>query len=138
MLNKNMLVAFAASIIVSAIIAHLLSEQADYLNTTYTLLVDYVIYFSVFGGLYYLNNRKKYLHESDKSKLKHDLIKIITSLGIAEVVYTILRWFLQYYFININYDAYVASITSQIISTIIYLIVVNLSVKMTKLYKDGN
>ena len=138
MLNKNMLVAFAASIIVSAIIAHLLSEQADYLNTTYTLLVDYVIYFSVFGGLYYLNNRKKYLHESDKSKLKHDLIKIITSLGIAEVVYTILRWFLQYYFININYDAYVASITSQIISTIIYLIVVNLSVKMTRLYKDGN
>jgi len=138
MLNKNMLVAFAASIIVSAIVAHLLSEQADYLNTTYTLLVDYVIYFSVFGGLYYLNNRKKYLHESDKSKLKHDLIKIITSLGIAEVVYTILRWFLQYYFININYDAYVASITSQIISTIIYLIVVNLSVKMTRLYKDGN
>jgi len=138
MLNKNMLVAFAASIIISAIVAHLLSEQADYLNTTYTLLVDYVIYFSVFGGLYYLNNRKKYLHESDKSKLKHDLIKIITSLGIAEVVYTILRWFLQYYFININYDAYVASITSQIISTIIYLIVVNLSVKMTRLYKDGN
>ena len=141
MLNKNMLVAFAASIIVSAIIAHLLSEQADYLNTTYTLLVDYVIYFSTFGGLYYLDNRKKYLLKSgqtDKSKLKHDLIKIITSLGIAEVVYTITRWFLQYYFLNINYDAYIASIASQIISTIIYLIVVNLSVKMTKLYKDGN
>lgn len=138
MLNKNILVAFGASIIISAIIAHLLSEQEDYLNTTFTLLVDYVVYFSVFGGLYYLDNRKKYLHESDKSKLKHDLIKIITSLGIAEVVYTIIRWFLQYYFLNINYDAYLASITSQIISTIIYLIVVNLSVKMTRLYKDGN
>lgn len=138
MLNKNILVAFGASIIISAIVAHLLSEQADYLNTTFTLLVDYVVYFSVFGGLYYLDNRKKYLLESDKSKLKHDLIKIITSLGIAEVVYTIIRWFLQYYFLNINYDAYIASISSQIISTIIYLIVVNLSVKMTRLYKDGN
>ncbi len=138
MLNKNILVAFGASIIISAIVAHLLSEQADYLNTTFTLFVDYVVYFSVFGGLYYLDNRKKYLHESDKSKLKHDLIKIITSLGIAEVVYTIIRWFLQYYFLNINYDAYIASISSQIISTIIYLIVVNLSVKMTRLYKDGN
>ena len=138
MLNKNILIAFAASIIISAIVANLLSEQADYLNTTYTLFVDYVIYFSVFGGLYYLDNRKKYLLESNKSKLKHDLIKIITSLGIAEVVYTILRWFLQYYFLNINYDAYLASIVSQIISTIIYLIVINLSVKMTRLYKDGN
>ena len=141
MLNKNILVAFAVSIIISAIIAHLLSEQADYLNTTFTLFVDYVVYFSVFGGLYYLDNRKKYLLKSgqtDKSKLKHDLIKIITSLGLAEVAYTIARWFLQYYFLNISYDAYIASISSQIISTIIYLIVVNLSVKMTKLYKDGN
>lgn len=141
MLNKNILIAFTASITVSAIVAHILSEQADYLNTTYTLLVDYVIYFSTFGGLFYLDNRKKYLLESgqtDKSKLKHDLIKIITSLGISEVVYTIVRWFLQYYFLTLHYDAYLASIASQVISTIIYLIVINLSVKMTRLYKDGN
>lgn len=141
MLNKNILIAFVASIIVSAIVAHMLSEQADYLNTTYTLLVDYVIYFSTFGGLYYLDNRKKYLLESgqtDKSKLKHDLIKIITSLGISEVVYTIVRWFLQYYFLTLQYDAYLASVVSQVISTIIYLVVINLSVKMTRLYKDGN
>lgn len=141
MLNKNILIAFAASIIVSAIVAHILSEQSDYLNTTYTLLVDYVIYFSTFGSLYYLDNRKKYLLESgqtDKLKLKHDLIKIITSLGIGEVVYTIVRWFLQYYFLTLNYDAYLASIVSQVISTIIYLAVINLSVKMTRLYKDGN
>ena len=141
MLNKNILIAFAASITISAIVAHILSEQADYLNTTYTLIVDYVIYFSTFGGLFYLDNRKKYLLESgqtDKSKLKHDLIKIITSLGIAEVVYTIIRWFLQYYFLTIHYDAYLASIASQVISTIIYLVVINLSVKMTRLYKDGN
>lgn len=141
LLNKNILIAFSASITISAIVAHVLSEQADYLNTTYTLLVDYVIYFSTFGGLYYLDNRKKYLLESgqtDKSKLKYDLIRIITSLGIAEVVYTIVRWLLQYYFLTLNYDAYLASIVSHITSTIIYLIVVNLSVKMTRLYKDGN
>lgn len=141
MLNKNILIAFVASIIVSAIVAHMLTEQADYLNTTYTLLVDYVIYFSTFGGLYYLDNRKKYLLESgqtDKSKLKHDLIKIITSLGISEIVYTIVRWFLQYYFLTLQYDAYLASVVSQVISTIIYLVVINLSVKMTRLYKDGN
>jgi len=46
-LNKNILVAFAASIIISAIIAQFLSDQADYLNITYTTIVDYVIYFSI-------------------------------------------------------------------------------------------
>ncbi len=140
-LNKNILIAFAASIIISAIIAQMLSEQADYINTTYTLIIDYVVYFSAFGGLYYLDNRKKYLLKSgktDKARLQHDLVKIITSLGISEVIYTIIRWTLQYYFLKINYDAYLASIASQIISTFIYMIVINMSVKMTRLYKDEN
>jgi hypothetical protein len=140
-LNKNILIAFAVSITFSAIIAQSLAEQEDYLNTTYTLVFDYVFYFSTFGSLYYFDNRKKYLLKSgktDKEKLRHDLIKIITSLGIAEIVYTIARWILQFYFLSINYDPYLASITSQVISTIIYMIVVNLSVKMTRLYKDGN
>lgn len=140
-LNKNILVAFAASIIISAIIAQILSDQADYLNTTYTTIADYVIYFSVFSSLFYLDNRKKYKLESGKTdtvKLKQDLKKLITSLGIAEVVYTIARWALQYYFLTINYDPYLASIVSQGISTIIYMIVLNLTVKITRLYKDGN
>ena len=140
-LNKNILVAFAASIIISAIIAQFLSDQADYLNTTYTTIADYAIYFSVFSGLFYLDNRKKYRLESggtDTVKLKHDLKKLITSLGIAEVIYTIVRWALQYYFLTLNYDPYLASIASQGISTIIYMIALNLIVKITRLYKDGN
>ena len=140
-LNKNILIAFAASIIISAIIAQILSDQADYLNTTYTTIADYVIYFSVFSSLFYLDNRKKYRLESgktDTAKLKQDLKKLITSLGIAEVIYTVARWALQYYFLTINYDPYLASIASQGISTIIYMIVLNLTVKITRLYKDGN
>ena len=139
-LNKNILIAFAASIIISAIIAQVLSDQADYLNTTYTTIADYVIYFSVFSGMFYLDNRKKYRTSDgkiDSTKLKHDLKKLITSLGIAEVVYTIVRWALQYYLLTINYDPYLASIISQGISTVVYMIVVNLSVKLTRLYKDG-
>ena len=140
-LNKNVLIAFTASITVSAIIAQILSDQVDYLNTTYTTIADYVIYFSVFSSLFYLDNRKKYRLESggtDTAKLKHDLKKLIASLGIAEIIYTIVRWVLQYYFLTINYDPYMASIASQGISTIIYMIALNLIVKITRLYKDGN
>jgi len=140
-LNKNVLIAFTASITISAVIAQILSDQVDYLNTTYTTIADYVIYFSVFSSLFYLDNRKKYRLESggtDTVKLKQDLKKLITSLGIAEIIYTIVRWALQYYFLTINYDPYLASIVSQGISTIIYMIALNLIVKITRLYKDGN
>ena len=140
-LNKNILIAFAASITMSAIVAEVLSDYADYLNTTYTTIADYVIYFSVFSGLFYLDNKKKYRLESsgtDTAKLRNDLKKLVTSLGIAEMVYTVVRWVLQYYFLTINYDPYLASIAAQGLSTIIYMIVVNLSVKITRLYRDGN
>ena len=74
--------------------------------------------------------------KTDTKRLKHDLKKLVTSLGIAEIVYTIVRWALQYYLLVLNYDPYLASIVSQGLSTIVYMIVVNLSVKITRLYKD--
>ena len=140
-LNKNILLGFAASIIISAIVADYLADQQDYLNTSITLVADYAVFFSVFGFLFYLDNRKKYKTETgdlQKSLLKSDLIKIVTSLGIGEIIYTIVRWVLQYYLLQIDYDAYLASIVSQMISTVVYMIVLNLSVKFTRLYKDGN
>ena len=139
-LNKNILIAFAASITISAIAADFFANQEDYLNTTFTLIVDYAVFFSVFGGLFYIDNRKKYIlenGETNKSLLKSDLIKIISSLGIGEVVYTIVRWSLQYYLLLLNYEPYMASIISQLISTIIYMITLNLTVKLTKLFKDN-
>ena len=138
-LNKNILLGFSASIVISAIVAQLLSNQEDYLNATLTLVVDNVVYFSTFGGLYYMDNRKKYIlpsGEKDSSAIKKDLIKIISSLGIGEVVYNIIRWFLQYYLLTGSFDAYLASLMSQSMSTVVYMAVVNFSVKLTGLYKN--
>ena len=140
-LNKIILAGFAASITISAIVAQIFATQEAFLNTTITVLVDYGVFFSVFGGWYYFELRKKYKLPSgktDKTALKKDLIKIITSLGIGEVVYTIVRWILQYYLLTIEYDPYLASIIAQGISTVVYFIVVNLSVKITRLYKDAS
>ncbi len=140
-LNKNILLGFLASIVVSAIVAQMFSNQQNYINATITLAVDYVVYFSTFGGLFYIDNKKKYLlktGEVDKAGLRRDLIKIISSLGIGEVVYTICRWSLQYYLLTNSYQAFLASLISQSISTVIYMITVNLSVKFMRLYKDGS
>ena len=139
-LNKNVLLGFLGSVIISAIAAEYFGDQADYLNSSFTLIIDYVVFFSIFGGLFYFDNRKKYVLDNgqrDNSLLKSDLIKIISSLGIGEIVYKIVRWTLQYYLLQIEYEPYMASIVSQSISVVIYMITLNLSVKITKLYKDG-
>ncbi|HXW02387.1 MAG TPA: hypothetical protein VD828_03330, partial [Candidatus Nitrosotenuis sp.] len=90
--------------------------------------------------LFYFDNRKKYRLESgklDSPRLKKDLIKIVSSLGAGEIVYIATRWSLQYYFLTINYEAYLASIAAHIVSIVLYLIVVNVGVRITRLYKDG-
>lgn len=139
-LNKNLFLSIVVAVIVSAISAQLLAEQEDYLNSSYTLLVDLVVFYSTFGVLYYIDNRKKYLTESgkiDSPRLRRDLLKIITSVGSGEIVYIAIRWYLQYYLLTINYEPYAASIITHVISAIVYLVIVNLGVKLTKLYKDG-
>ena len=86
-----------------------------------------------------MDHRKKYIlpsGEKDSSAIKKDLIKIISSLGIGEVVYNIMRWFLQYYLLTGSFDAYLASLVSQATSTVVYIVVVNFSVKLTGLYKN--
>jgi hypothetical protein len=139
-LNRSVFIAFAFDILVSAIVAQLLIEQQDYLNSTFTLMVDYATFFSVLGFLLYYDNRKKYKLESGKTNwrfLKIDLTKMIASLGIAEVIYSIVRWVSQYYFLTIDYDPYLASIIGQVFAIAIYLVTLNSLVKITKLYKDS-
>ncbi len=138
-LNRNIFIAFAVDFIVSAIVAQMLIEQEHYLNATVTLLADHGTFLSILGFLLYLDNRNKYRLNSGKtnwSLLKTDLVKIIASLGIAEIIYTIVRWGFQFYFLTVDYEPYLASIIGQIIAVAIYLVVINFLVKITRWYKD--
>ena len=137
-LNRNIFIAFAVDFIVSAIVAQTLIEQEHYLNSTLTLLADHATFLSILGFLLYLDNRNKYRLDSgtDWSLLKRDLVKIIASLGIAEIIYTIVRWGFQFYFLTVDYEPYLASIIGQIIAVAIYLVIINFLVKITRWYKD--
>ena len=138
-LNRNIFIAFAVDFIVSAIVAQMLIEQEHYLNTTLTLLADHGTFLSILGFLLYLDNRNKYRLNSGKtnwSLLKTDLVKIIASLGVAEIVYTIVRWGFHFYFLTSDYEPYLASIMGQIIAVAIYLVIINFLVKITRWYKD--
>lgn len=136
-LNRNLFIAFVVDIIVSAYVAQILIEQQHYLNATITLLADHATFLSVLSFLLYLDRRRYYKLDSgqtDWSLLKKDLLKIIVSLGVAEVVYSIVRWIFQYYFLTINYDPYIASIVGQLIAIAVYMIFLNYLVKLTKWY----
>lgn len=136
-LNQSMLIAFAVSITASAAVAEVLSDQAAHMNTTYTTITDYAAYLGVFGFLFYLSNRTRYRScpGTGRATLRRDLKKLVASLGVGEVVYGLVRWFLQYYLLTTGqYDTYATSVISQAVSIVVYMVFINLSVMITRLY----
>ena len=137
-LNKNLIISLILAVAVSAAAAQLLADQESYVNTTYTLMVDYAVFYASFSILFYAGNRRKYRLQSgglDAPRLKKDLAKIVSSMGVGEIAYVASRWYLQYYFLGAGHEPYLASIMAHLLSTLLYLIVVNVGVKITRLYR---
>ena len=59
-INRNVLICFIVSASLSAVIAQLLSGYENYLNTTFTIIFGYMVYFGIFSCLFYWDNKKRY------------------------------------------------------------------------------
>lgn len=132
-INRNFLVCFIVSASLSAVAAQLLSGYENYLNTTFTIIIGYVIYFGIFSGLFYWDNNERY--RSMKSNLiKKELISLISSFGVGEIVYLGIRWPTLYYFLEIGIEPYLASLVSEIIATACYMLAVTVFLRKTKTF----
>ena len=136
-LNKNLLLSIVFSMAISAIVAQLLAGQETYLNSTFTIISGYAVFFSSFGTLYYFGLRKKYGTLGKNKNLKRELKRLIASLGIGEIFYLAIRWSTLYHFLNIDIEPYLASLTSEVISLASYILIVTIIAKLTGLYKES-
>jgi len=132
-INRNFLICFIISASLSAIIAQLLGDQDNYLNTTITIVFGYIVYFGIFSSLFYFDNIKRY--RSMKSKLiKKELFAMISSFGVGEVIYLGIRWPTLYYFLEMGIEPYIASLISEMIATVCYMISVTIFLRKTKTF----
>jgi len=132
-INRNFIICFIASASLSAVAAQLLTDYDNYLTTTITIIIGYVIYFGLFSSLFYIDNRKRY--KTMESKLiKKELLKLISSFGVGEIIYLGIRWPILYYFLEIGIEPYLASIISEIIATTCYMISVTVFLRKTKAF----
>jgi len=132
-INRNFLICFVISASLSAIASQLLADQENYLNTTITIVIGYVIYFTIFSVLFYWDNIERY--RSMKSNLiKKELLVLISSFGVGEIIYLGIRWPTLYYFLEIGIEPYLASLISEGISTGCYMISVTIFLRKTKTF----
>jgi len=132
-INRNFLLCFIISASLSAVVAQLLSDYENYLNTSFTIIFGYIVYFGIFSCLFYWDNRKRY-KTMKSSLIKKELFKLISSFGVGEIIYLVTRWPTLYYFLEIGIEPYLASLISEIISTAFYMITVTIFLRKTKTF----
>ncbi len=132
-INRNFLICFIISASLSAVIAQLLGDHDNYLNTTITIVFGYIVYFGIFSSLFYFDNIKRY-RSMKSSLIKKELFTMISSFGVGEVIYLGIRWPTLYYFLEIGIEPYIASLISEIIATACYMISVTIFLRKTKTF----
>ena len=132
-INRNFLICFIISASLSSVAAQLLSDHENYVNTTFTIIIGYIIYFGIFSCLFYLDNKKRYKNMKS-SLIKRELLSLISSFGVGEIIYLGVRWPTLYYFLEIEMEAYLASLISEMIATAMYMLAVTIFLRKTKTF----
>ena len=132
-INRNFIICFIISALFSASIAQLLSDYENSINTTITIASGYVIYFVIFSILFYFDNRQRY-SQTSKQLIKKELLNLISSFGLGEIVYLAIRWPTMFYFLEIQIEPFTASFISEIIATACYMISVTIFLRKTKTF----
>ena len=132
-INRNFIICFIVSASLSAIVAQSLSEYENHLTTTITIGTGYVIYFGIFSFLFYFDNKKRY-KQMKSSLIKKEIFSMISSFGIGEIIFLVIRWPSLYYFLEIGIEPYIASLVSEVISTACYMVTVTVFLRKTKTF----
>ena len=87
----------------------------------------------IFSFLFYLDNKKRYMDMS-RELIKKELFKLISSFGIGEVVYLVIRWPTLYYFLETGIEPFIASLISEVLATVLYMFTVTVFLRKTKTF----
>ena len=132
-INRNFIICFIVSASLSAVVAQSLVGYENHLTTTITIITGYVVYFVIFSILFYWDNKNGYKQMSS-SLIKKEILSMISSFGVGEIIYLGIRWPSLYYFLEINIEPYIASLISEIIATACYMIAVTIFLRKTKTF----
>jgi hypothetical protein len=139
--NKNIIVAAIAAIITDAIVVQYAAQSItnNVLVSTYSIITDIGVYIIAFAGLFYIDNRKKYIDtvtgKRDSNRFKQDAKKIVTALGVSEVVYMIGKFTSVYLLLQSNVaPPYQVAMLSTLLAGGFSTVTANLMIKAQKLF----
>jgi hypothetical protein len=139
--NKNIIIAAAASIAADATVVHYAAKfiSSNIVVSIFSIMTDTGVYLAVFAGMFLIDNRKRYVDHStgrkDSVKFRNDIKKIITALGVSELVYMVVKFISVYLLLQTSIaPPYQIAMLSTLLAWIFYLIAVNAMIRWQRLF----
>jgi hypothetical protein len=142
--NKNIIIAGIAALIVGTFFTQFYAQQNKdiFLNSISTLSVEYAVYIPLFGILYYLDNKEKYIDplsgKKNYANIKNDIIKLFSVFSISEIIFSVSKVSLHFQLMQISFEPYHASMIASFTAWFIFLVIINFGAKIVKLFKNSN
>ena len=141
--NKNLLISGIFAFFAGAIFTQFFSEfnSNSLSNSVVTLIFEYCVYIPIFSYLYYRDNKLRYIiKETGKrnySEIKTDIKKLIAAFTVSETIYSVSKVLLHYQLLSLGFiEPYQTSMIASVIAWIIFLFVINISIKAIHLFKS--
>ena len=139
--NKNIIIAAIITAIADVFIvnyASVLYPTNYLLISIISLVADFAIFNIFFIILYFIDNRFKYVNTDgtkNTQKIKQDLKKLITIIGLAEISYLATKFLSTYViFESFSINPSLISIITTVIAWIFYITIANIMARKQKLF----
>lgn len=141
--NKNIIIAAIASIIADAIVVQYAFDSITDNNIIVSLLsitTDTGVYLATFAAMFLVDNRNKYVDaatgKKDSIRFRSDIKKIVTALGVSEVVYIIVKFTSIYVLLQVSIaPPYQVAMLTTLLAWIFYIITANVMIRWQKLFR---
>jgi hypothetical protein len=139
--NKNIIVAALVAIITDAIVVQYAAQSItnNVLVSIFSIITGTGVYLAAFAGIFYIDNKKKYIDTvtgmRDSNRFRQDAKKIVTALGVSEVVYMIGKFTSIYLLLQSNVaPPYQVAMFSTLLAGAVSTVTANLMIKAQKLF----
>lgn len=141
--NKNIIIAAIASIIADAIVVQYAFDSITDNNIIVSILsimIDTGVYLTTFATMFLIDNRNKYVDaatgKKDSVRFRSDIKKIVTALGVSEVIYIIVKFTSIYLLLQASIaPPYQVAIFTTLLAWVFYVIAANAMMRWQKLFR---
>lgn len=139
MFNRDLFIAFAGALISGALVSRAIAELAPLTNAVISIISETGVFLLIFGVLFYRRHRGEYVDDTtgkvDMKKLKWVVVKLGSTMSVAELEYNTLKPYIHFLLLGNGYDPFASSMIASAITFAGYLLVADVMAHYVKLLK---